>query len=248
MRKVLGLFGALALVLALTGGAFAAKALITGADVKNGSLTGVDVRNGSLGAAELSGAARASLRGARGPQGARGSQGPAGPAGPQGPAGPAGATGPQGLAGSQGPQGPQGDAGFSAFEVVPSGFTITGVVGLDVHATAAAGDWGILETMPMPGTAVLADADVAISIANWTDIGPGNTPPTTTDLNAGCTWNGTGIPTAPAGKVCIYVVHADNAADLFGYGVESDQGFKLNFTNTGAGDSFVDAVWAYTAP
>jgi hypothetical protein len=59
---------------------------------------------------------------------------------------------------------------------------------------------------------------------------------------------GRSSPTAPAGIVCIYVSHADNAADLFGYGVESDQGFKLNFTNTGTGDSFVEAVWAYRAP
>jgi hypothetical protein len=248
MRKLLGVFGALALVLAVTGGALAGKALITGADVRNGSLTGVDVRNGSLAAAELSAAARRSLRGARGPQGARGSQGPAGPAGPQGTAGPAGPTGPQGPAGTQGAPGAPGADGFSAFEVVPSGVILTGVVGLDVHATVAAGDWGILETMPMPGPAILEDADVAINVANWSDIGPGNTAPTTTDTNAGCTWTGTGIPTAPAGIVCIYVIHADNAADLFGYGVESDQGFKLNFTNTGTGDSFVDAVWAYRAP
>ena len=101
--------------------------------------------------------------------------------------------------------------------------------------------------MPGFGPEVLDDDDVYVSIAHWDDLG-GNTAPTTTDTNAGCDWDGTGFATAFPGKVCIYVIHSTNAQDLFGYGVGSDQGFKLNFTNVATGDSFVDAVWAYQAP
>lgn len=103
--------------------------------------------------------------------------------------------------------------------------------------------------MPTFGPAVLGDDDVYVSVAHWTALpSSGNTAPTTTDTNAGCDWDGTNFPTAAPGKVCIYVLHSTNAQDLFGYGVGSDQGFKLNFTNVTTGDSFVDAVWAYEAP
>jgi hypothetical protein len=104
-----------ALFAALGGTATAASGLIdgkqiragtiTGRQVKNASLTGAKVKDGSLAAADLSRAARASLRGAAGAQG---------PAGPQGAAGQQGAPGAQGAAGSQGipgPQGPDGPAG-----------------------------------------------------------------------------------------------------------------------------------------
>jgi hypothetical protein len=133
---------------------------------------------------------------------------------------------------------------------VPSGQTIQGVIGLDVDAQAGAGDWGVLMSMPMPATATLGDDDVHIDTSNWVDIGPGHLQPTSGEdagEQAACTGT-VAVPTAPPGEVCIYVQHADNALDLFGYGVNSDQGFKLNFTSPAQGDSFVDAVWAYTAP
>ena len=102
-------------------------------------------------------------------------------------------------------------------------------------------------SMPMPATAVLEDDDVHVDVTTWVPLEPGDVQPTTDDDPTLCAGTVAG-PTAPPGQVCIYVQHADNAGDLFGYGVNSDQGFKLNFTNLGAGDSFVDAVWAYTAP
>ncbi|MDQ2910296.1 MAG: hypothetical protein M3R39_04670 [Actinomycetota bacterium] len=125
------------------------------------------------------------------------------------------------------------------------------MVGLDVDANNPGGDWGTLQTMGMPGSAKLTDGDVSVNILHWEDTDCGgspclNTPPTTSDNDVPCT--GTpAAPTAPAGKVCIYVLHSDNVDDLFGYGVGSNQGFKLNFTNVlGTGDAFVDATWAYT--
>jgi hypothetical protein len=71
-------------------------------------------------------------------------------------------------------------------------------------------------------------------------------------VNAGC--NGTlDTPTAPPGEVCIYVAGADHAFNLEGFSVRfgaeaSRYGFKLKWDASQTGDTFVDAVWAYTAP
>lgn len=75
---------------------------LTSADMKNGSLSAVDIRDGSLGFAELSSAARTSLKGAKGDRGAAGATGPRGPVGARGSAG---AAGPTGATGAQGPAG-----------------------------------------------------------------------------------------------------------------------------------------------
>lgn len=88
-----------AMFLALGGGAYATVALneVRSANIKNGevktpdlaknAVTGVKVKDGSLGAADLSTAAKAALKG---------NAGPTGPAGPAGAAGAAGVTGPAG--------------------------------------------------------------------------------------------------------------------------------------------------------
>jgi hypothetical protein len=74
----------------------------------------------------------------------------------------------------------------------------------------------------------------------------------TSDTSARCT--GTlARPTAPRGKVCIYVAGGDNAANVSGYSVrpgtdESRFGFKLKWDAMHNGDTFIDAVWAYRYP
>lgn len=138
---------------------------------------------------------------------------------------------------------------LSAFDEVPSGRTIRGVIGYDDNAESAATDYGILTTLPMRATTKLTDADVFVNIEHWTSIDGTQSEPSTTDTHPGC--NGSlAAPTAPAGRVCIYVVHSDRADDLNGYGVGSgsNQGVKLNWTANSTGDTFVDAVWAYRAP
>jgi len=83
--------------------------------------------------------------------------------------------------------------------------------------------------------------------------GSGQTAATSSDAgDAACT--GTpAAPTAPAGKVCIYVSGADNALNahgvsvLFGTGA-SPYGFKLVWDVAHIGDTFIDATWAYKAP
>jgi hypothetical protein len=106
-------------------------------------------------------------------------------------------------------------------------------------------------TLPMPAANPLGDDEGNVSVAGQQQ-SPGQTPATTTDTNAGC--SGTPAnPTAPPGEVCIYVSGADHAFNLEGYSVmfgtgESPYGFKLKWDASQEGDTFVDAVWAYTAP
>lgn len=158
----------------------------------------------------------------------------------------------KGAQGNRGPSGQPGAAGQSALTPVPSGQTIRGAAGGDFHAfDASASDFGIDVTLPMPAANDLGDDEVFVNVAGWQD-GGGQTAPTTTDTDPGCT--GTpAVPTAPAGKVCIYVSGADHAFNLNGYSVlfgtgQSPFGFKLKWDASQPGDTFVDATWAYTAP
>jgi hypothetical protein len=137
-------------------------------------------------------------------------------------------------------------------DAVPSGETIFGAVGADFHAyDATASDFGVDVSLPLPAPVGLTDDDVFVNVTTWTGDGS-QTTPTTTDTDPGC--DGTlDTPTAPAGKVCIYVSGADHAFNLNGYSVRfgteaSKYGFKLKWDASTQGDTFVDAVWAYTAP
>jgi Collagen triple helix repeat (20 copies) len=225
MRKSVFALCAVALVLLISAAASGqVRRLITSRDVRDNSIAAIDIRNGTIGAADLK---RSLVRSLRGPQGR------------PGPPGPPGQPGPGGLRGVEGAPGAKGEPGLSALDPVPSGRTIQGVVGLDVQADAGTADWGVLMTMPMRAPAVLADADVHIANAPLS----GETPAE----QAVCTGTAA-APTAPPGHLCIYVGESLNAAGLVGEGVGSDRGFKLKFQSAAAGDSFVDAVWAYTAP
>lgn len=140
----------------------------------------------------------------------------------------------------------------SANSPVPSGTTIRGAIGGDHHAfDSQASDFGAIASLPQPAANALADGDVFVNVANWKQ-GDSQTPPTTTDTDPGCTGR-PAFPTAPAGKVCIYVSGADHAFDLRGNSVlagtrASTLGFKLNWDASTQGDTFVDATWAYKAP
>jgi hypothetical protein len=138
------------------------------------------------------------------------------------------------------------------FGTVPSGRTIRGAVGGDFDAAAVVLDWGVITSLPAKAANSLSDSDVFINVSGWQSGAVGQVQPTTTDANAGCTGTPAN-PTAPAGKVCIYVAGGDNATDVQGYSVlpgigASPYGFKLKWTNATTGDTFIDAVWAYQAP
>jgi hypothetical protein len=104
----------------------------------------------------------------------------------------------------------------------------------------------------MRAPVALGDDDVFVDVDGWLPGDDDQTEPTTEDDSAACTGSPAN-PTAPSGTVCIYVAGGDNAIDVSGWSVRpgtdtSPFGFKLGWTNETAGDTFIDAVWAYTAP
>lgn len=185
--------------------------------------------------------------------GIAGAQGPVGPQGIQGPAGNQGAAGAQGL---QGLQGPKGDRGQSAFDTLPSGTTIRGVISRLAPVVS----------FPAPLPQGISNNDVKIAVTSTFDAAHGCAALTdcltNTELAKDVACTGTvSLPTAPPGKVCIYpltVVHVtgDGTIGSGAFPVSSGSptsiyGFRLNggasFFTGGAGVT-VDATWAYTAP
>jgi hypothetical protein len=191
-------------------------------------------------------------------RGLRGATGLTGPKGDIGATGAAGATGAPGVPGAKGDKGDKGDRGDPGplLETLPSGKTLRGAVGADFDAAAAIGDWGAIATLQFPAPVALGDADVYIDVDGWTSGDDGQVKPEPADDEADGNTVCTGspeTPTAPAGKVCVYVAGGDNAIEVSGYSVrpgadKSPYGFKLAWTNKNVGDTFIDAVWAYTAP
>lgn len=231
MKKAWTVLAAIALVLVISAGATAASRVwVTGANVKNNSLTGADIKNNSLTGADVKNDSLTLNKLSKGTQALIRRAGKTGAPGVPGPAGPAGAP------------------GLSVLDTLPSGKTEYGVVGFGTTAAAGNETYSIDGQLQMPATAPLGDNDVYVNIN-------GNQPesttplyaPTTSDTLTGC--DGTPAnPTAPAGKVCVYVIHADNAASITGQGVGTKYGFRLAWSSELAGRSYVDAVWAYTAP
>lgn len=139
----------IALLLAMGGSGIAAVAALDGHDLVDGSVTGRKLAENTIGVKKLTGAARASLRGATGPAGAVGAPGPRGEAGATGERGPQGETGKTGPAGL-------GDLGYSGrvtgidAEPPPSTF-----YGAPIGISAAASTPTALETLS-PGEATTA--------------------------------------------------------------------------------------------
>jgi hypothetical protein len=144
------------------------------------------------------------------------------------------------------------DSAAAPQAAVPSGATIQGAVGGDFDAHAVVLDWGVVVSLPLRARNYIRDADVFVNISPWQSGAVGQTPPTTTDTSSGCTGTRAN-PTAPRGKVCIYITGSDNAVDLKGYSIVpgtggNPLGFKLLWTNPRTGDTFVEGTWAYRAP
>lgn len=162
-----------------------------------------------------------------------------------GAAGPQGPVGPRGPAGADGSDGSDGSRGFSAWDVIPSGVTVTGNFVFDQPVTVANNGDSYSSAVTLPG--------IASDVLGTTDV---NFAPTGNAL----VWDGdddcTGsanIPTAPAGKVCLYLVQTSNVNNIAGYGARlGDRGFRVGWSDDGsgaAGQSYrVYATWAYTAP
>jgi hypothetical protein len=152
-------------------------------------------------------------------------------------------------------------------QTLQSGRTEHGVIGGDFPAIPAGPStecinncsWAGYASLPFPARTPLTDANVLVDNTTWVSGDVGQTRPTLNSSESGSPAACTGTvahPTAPAGKVCIYIAGGDNAADVAGYSVVpgtggSPYGFKLHWVSTGPGsaqNTFIDAVWAYTAP
>lgn len=143
---------------------------------------------------------------------------------------------------------------------VTSGNTVRGVIGGDFDVETGQSctdncDWAGYASLPFPAPVGLTDDDVLVDVTTWTD-GGGQTAPAadSSESTSAATCTGTVlVPTAPAGKVCIYVAGGDNAGAVKGVSVlpgtgASKYGFKLVWASLHDEDTFIDAVWAYTAP
>ncbi len=125
---------------------------------------------------------------------------------------------------------------------IPSGVTVTGNLIWDSHGSTNTNT--VRSYVPFPGRAPMALVDTMVNF---------NQPGVTGDGDPQC--NGAAFaPTAPAGKVCIYLVSSGGMAtnQLFGnvgYPL-ADAGFELAFFPNGTDDvdQYVYASWAYTAP
>jgi hypothetical protein len=120
--------------------------------------------------------------------------------------------------------------------------TITGMIGADYDTQLPPGsvngaDWGIDGSFRRPANNLIHDGDVKVR---------GGGDRSDPFLCRGTAEN----PTAPKGKVCIYLIGSGNATNIRGVtpvpGTGGSRfGFKLIWDATGNGDTFVDAVWAY---
>ncbi len=154
-------------------------------------------------------------------------------------AGQAGAVGPQGPAGASGPR------GFSAWDVIPSGTTVTGNFVFDSEISITNDDNTYARDVALPGVAPvsLTSTDVNFSLSSGGAAGDGN---------AACSGS-ISTPTAPPGQVCIYRQTSSNSLDLRGFPAPlGDRGFQVVWSADGfnsiGNDFTVYATWAYTAP
>jgi hypothetical protein len=139
----------------------------------------------------------------------------------------------------------------------PAGSTVRGAIGGDFDAELPLGavngaDWGVDVSLPKPAGNPLSDSSIHVNVSHWRSGAVGQVQPTTSDSSSGCTGT-VRRPTAPAGKVCIYVIGGDNATNVSGVSIipgsgASRFGFKLIWDAPNNGDSFIDAVWAYHYP
>jgi hypothetical protein len=175
-------------------------------------------------------------------------------------------TGPPGADGAKGEPGPPGSTLIDA--PVPSGKTIKGVWGGQYTpggAGAAGGnDAFVLSTsFPAPLPVSITDATAQLGIGSFVG-GPSSAVAAAaqdTDEDPECSGN-LSAPSAPAGKLCLYVRDAriSNVKDgtLHVQGPASDDdpgaavrklGFEVSFTaNNAAMPVRVEGAWVYTAP
>src|SRR3954447_2702101 len=239
----------IAVFLALGGVGYAVSTLpknsVGPRQIKKNAVSSSKAKNKSLAISDFSTKTRSKLTGARGPQGAAGQPGQPGQTGQTGPTGPAGAT----LIDSP----------------VPSGKTIKGVWGGQYTPGGTAGnDAFVLSTsFPAPLSDPITDATAQLSTNSFAGGLSPAVAAAAMDADEDPDCSGTlAAPTAPAGKLCLYVRDSriSNVKDgtLHVQGPASDDapgeaarklGFEVSFTaNNAAAPVRVEGIWIYTAP
>jgi hypothetical protein len=196
----------------------------TGGAVAGSLITSKQIKNGTITGADIKDKAVGVKDLAPAARAATGATGPAGPAGP---AGAAGAAGPR---------------GYSAWDVIPSGTTVVGEYTWDAATTGNTGSDAFI--VDLPGVAPTALTSTTVGFKSHAAVVPADVDPACTGTPA--------APTAPPGKVCLYVIDRGNVATVYG-DVNSlpRNSFIVYFnpsTNTAGLDEYLTVSWAYTAP
>lgn len=178
-------------------------------------------------------------------------------------AGPQGPQGPPGTAGTNGTNGTNGTPGASFYDPIPAGKTMRGLWSISGDPSAAAIEVGDYIQFPAPIPAGLVDGPFNAPTANK-GIGvkdPAGNPTmggfiTDDNEDPGC--DGTYLdPTAPAGRLCVYIRGGGNIAgnsvtvfspEASGVSQVARLGFIMSVKSFGAGHLGIEGSWAYRAP
>ncbi len=158
-------------------------------------------------------------------------------------------------------------AGYLSFasRTIPSGTTVTGAFGIGANVTAAVTVSIVPPTTPDAGTPTTATAATAVASdlrqvvqlpgpasADLSDATVNFANAGTADADPSCTGTAA-APTAPAGKVCLYLSSSPGAGTAVdGQAIPglagSRSGFVVHATNAALGETGAFGTWAYTAP
>jgi hypothetical protein len=180
------------------------------------------------------------------------STGAVGAPGAQGP------QGPQGQQGSQGPQGLAGARGASAFDVIPSGTTVYGVIGIRDYRNANE-SFDMYASLPARASKPITGADIIIkaNTALLSECSAMRCLPARQQAGQNRCQGTAEKPTAAPGTVCFYPTYiyggledqSFDGSDIWtGESSGSTAGFSLSYWTDIAAAHWVEGVWAYTAP
>lgn len=166
----------------------------------------------------------------------------------------------QGVQGPQGPQGaagPQGPAGPSAYEPIPSGKTVRGVIGFDREMKVDEynylyGSFQSTAPVAVPSEKVVIKATPALLFACGNNTNCLVAADRASSAQSQCPGTAE-IPLAAPGYVCIYPTVLTNPGTdgLEGVALEGGNvrvGFAMYFWAPVKGRQYFEATWAYTAP
>jgi hypothetical protein len=169
-----------------------------------------------------------------------------------------GAVGAPGAQGPQGPMGPMGPRGVSAFEPIPSGKTVYGVIGITDNKNASDtvylySNLSGISSAPIPAANVVVRANETL-LANCS--GQSCLSARMQAVQTACPGTSSN-PIAAPGFVCIYPTGVRGEfgnGSISGYelytetGVPTRVGFSFSYDTKITGMTYFEGIWAYTAP